>query len=697
MKRPRLLTLRLLILLFVALLIPTSAQAQHINKIIVEITTGDVRFAGTDDKMVFQIGGKTFTLDNPDRDDFERGNTDRFEFLIEDAIFSTDMVRGVGTISVTKMEDSTFGGGWRFGGIKVWVNSDTTPPIYQNANVDRWLDGDNLSDRQWITTLGEDGWSLPEEPPFPPCGVPIITLTNPDLASLDGESTLDSDCDGIPDSSDNSFDTPPDSDGDGLPDLYETQTGSSPTNPDSDGDGWHDGKNRRTFLLLTRIQGRDEDEDIGHDELYLVAEDVRFPEQDDLRGYWEMNDNTEVSPFVIIDSRATAPGTPAVFKTRLRLRESDFEFFESPTDNTLQDAVLDWGDTGDTGEVTITLNRGDFEYLLTFRWFTVYFRDPNALDGRSDFEQDGLTEALEARISRQDPSLRPADKDRIEGYDGLGDPEGRQLFIEVDAAGADHHIPYDAKQMVASRFHYRNIAPRIDDGYLGGGEDLDYENIVSFNDMKTNYRPAHFWNERRFFFRYALFVDQMEDEFLGIGANGRSDRTIPGVPRTREPDLIISRTSMLGHFSAIVFIHELGHTLGLCHPIGTSEPPIPSPTCPTPSNWVADSEHCVHYCGVGEDDITAMGDDIDLLNTGIIPGAATGIGAGVLIGAGIGAAIGALFGVGGAFGGAIVGGIVGGILGGALGSILGSDAYARVVDYHPNEWAALFFSVFPSP
>ena len=101
------------------------------------------------------------------------------------------------------------------------------------------------------------------------------------------------------------FDTPVDSDDDGLPDLDETQTGSSPTNPDSDGDGWHDGRNRRTFLLLARIQCRDEDEDVGHDEVYLVAEDVRFPEEAPLHGYWEMN--RRYGSLALHDSRLPGP------------------------------------------------------------------------------------------------------------------------------------------------------------------------------------------------------------------------------------------------------------------------------------------------------------------------------------------------------------------------------------------------------
>ncbi len=178
---------------------------------------------------------------------------------------------------------------------------------------------------------------------------------------------------------------------------------------------------------------------------------------------------------------------PPVFKSRMRLRESDFEFFESPTDDTLQSFELDWG--GEAGETSITLDQGDFEYVLTFRWFSTSFRDPVALDGTTDLETDGLTEALEARISAQDASLRPVGKARVEGYDGLADPDFRELFVEVDASGADHRMPFEAKQLVASRYHYRDIAPRFDDGYLGNDNNgiVPYQEIIPFSELERTF------------------------------------------------------------------------------------------------------------------------------------------------------------------------------------------------------------------
>jgi len=651
-------------------LVPGGVASQHvpaqtINKLIVEVTTGDRAFAGTDDDIHLQLGGKDFYLDNPDRDDFERGNTDRFEFSINDDRFGYDMIRGVGFLSVKKIQDGFWGGGWFFVGIKIWAESADSSPFYENNSIDKWLDGDDL---QWFVGISDDAWNLPEPRRFPPC------VTFGDVDDPNAIVEVDSDCDGTPDESDPTFDEPVDSDGDRLPDLYETQTGTDPNNSDSDGDGWKDGGNRRSFLILSQVECKDEDEDIGRDEIYVVSEDVRFPEDFELDGYWSMNDDTEVFPLIVIDARVSEPGTSLNFTTRLRLRESDFEFFESPTDDTVETFEVPWDDEGST---SITVHTGDYHYILTFRWFTTFFGDPTPNEN-GDSDDDGLREDLEFLISNQDASLRPVGESAVGGYNGLADPQRRELFVEIDASGNPFKMPFDTKQWVASQYYYHDISPRFDDGYLGGGEVLPHKEIITFADW-TTYRNNNLWPERRSHFRYGLFVDKMEEEPLGLGKHGRADR-----PGTK---FMVSRTTMLGHFSAIVLIHEMGHTLGLCHPEGTKEPPIPSPTCPTPSDWVADDEHCIHYCGVDGDDPTAMGDEVDWSVSETIGNAAIGVCAGVLIGA----AIGSIFG-GGPIG-AIIGSIVG-LVGGVIRGFLDSDAYERVVDYHTNEWANLIFDVF---
>ena len=47
-----------------------------VNTLTVEITTADVNYAGTDDTVTLRLGGRTWHLNNVNRDDFERGNTE---------------------------------------------------------------------------------------------------------------------------------------------------------------------------------------------------------------------------------------------------------------------------------------------------------------------------------------------------------------------------------------------------------------------------------------------------------------------------------------------------------------------------------------------------------------------------------------------------------------------------------------------
>lgn len=649
-------------LLLGGICLPDTSAAVEIQRLIVDVRTRDRAFAGTDDPVHLQIGGFDFNLDDPDRDDRERGNTDRYELDTGDRPLTFELIRGIGQISVTKLEDSFFGGGWGFGGLTIWVGDTSSAPIFDNQSINVSLDGDDL---EWTSTLDEPGWNVPEPPPFPPC------TTFPDVDTGEGGDP-DADCDGIPDEDDDTFDEPADSDGDGLPDPYETQTGSDPDNPDSDGDGWTDGGNRRSYLVLMRIQCDDEREDIGSDEIYLTAEDVRYPWASDLRGKWAMNDGTVRSPGVVVDSRVAPLGASPTYRTRMRLRESDFRFLERPTDDTYATFTVDWRDEGTS---TFTHDDSDSHYILTFRWFTVDFLDPTPLSN-SDDDDDFFNEMTEFLLSVQDPSVQP---ERAEGFDGLSDPERRELWVEIDHSGNDQRLRFDSKQMVASRFIYEGIAPRFDDGYLNGGERLDYQETWTPTTVDSA-RLLEFSPERQALqhFRYAFLVDDLEN---GAGEFGHASFTC-GLCR-----LIIAGVPLLGHTltaeaQPIFFMHELGHTLGLCHRVGDRGQTV-SP-CPTPAGF---DQTCDHYCDVGQDSNTAMGSETTLdLVTSLTGPTLAGVGGGVVAGALIGSAIAP--GVG-TIVGAVVGGIVGGIVGAATGAVTLADFYAREVDYDDTEWENL--------
>jgi len=662
-----------------AILFASATRAQVITKLIVEIKTGDKTFAGTDDPVHLLLGGKDFNLDNPNHDDFERNHTDTFELPVSDPEYTVDIVRAVGRITISKTGDSFFGGGWFFGGIKVRINDPASDPIFQDDAISQWLDGDH---REWHSELGEEGWNLPEPAPFPPCDVDIIFLKKQSSTAPndEGKTGLDSDCDGIPDEFDDTFDpNQPDQDGDGLPDRYEEQHDLDPANPDSDGDGWLDGRNVRDVLLLTKVECVDEDGtvEIGSDETYVTAENVRFPLSPTLDNYWEMDDHTKVEPFMIIDMRTVPPSNTApAYKTRIKLRESDITFMEKPFDDTFESFTLDWA-RNDTQEKDF--QSGSHHYRMAFKSVTTTFMDLTP-DTIPDADGDMIADSLEFVISAQSGQI--FDDVPVPGFDGLSSPSRRDLFIEVDATSSDDNMPFDAKQQVSSQFYYHNITMHLDDGVLHGGKVLIPEqNEVPFDSLQS-IRDNNQRMERFTSFKYALFVPSM-----GGHHNGRANR--PG------QKLMVSRSTMIGSFSSIVFIHELGHTLGLCHPIGTSEPPSPSPSCPTPADWSggcvqiigtplspSDSVRCCrHYCGVDGDDVTAMGDDIGIQE--LVTGGAIGIM--------VGLAIIALFipGIGWIAGGLL---LLGAALLGTIGGFFFSDAYLRIVDYHVNEWAHILLN-----
>ena len=659
------------VLIAATLLISGSLQAQNVTGLVVDIRTLDERFAGTDDPIHLQIGGRDFPLDEPSRDDFERNNTDRFILDLSAEPLSIEFIRGVGQISITKMGDSTFGGGWGFRSITIWAGTTDTEPLYQNNAVSKWLDGDDL---EWFTTLGEPGLDAPEPVLYPPCTGTVIIFFAPTAPPVD--NSIDSDCDGTPDGMDSTFDTPIDSDGDGLPDLYETQTGSHPNDADTDDDGWSDGRNRRSVLVLMRIKCEDENEDVGSDELYLTSEDVRYPKSFDLDGYWAMDDGAVRSPGVIVDSRMLPAGTVATFSSRMRLRESDITVFKKPTDDTFKSFDLEWDDDG---TATFVHDGDDARYVITFRWFSVNVRDPNPMQN-TDGDKDGIDEGNEARLSLQDSAVQPV---QIAGHNGLADPERRELWVEVDASGSDQALAFDAKQMVASQFAYHDIAPRFDDGWFGnaGNGILEYVEVLRPADLVA-YRKdnSKFSEQRRNLggaFRYALLVDDLEDAAGGFGEATCNDGCrfiiggFPGLGHT-----------LIAQFQPIVFMHELGHTLGLCHRAGDKDPTNPA-TCPA-------TGRCADFCGIGQESTTAMGSEKrgDIIEP-LVSGGLVGIGAGIVAGALIGSAIGPVGTAVGAIVGAIVGGIVGGAIGAISGAVLLSDFYARDVDYHTREWLKL--------
>jgi PLAT/LH2 domain len=106
-------------------------------QLFVELTTGDVNFAGTDDDVWLDIGDRVFELDTSGHDDRERNNRDGYPLWVPDLACSE-----VQRVLIRKSPDGWFGG-WRLHQVKLWCRGT----VVCDSIVDRWLEND---DRVWV-------------------------------------------------------------------------------------------------------------------------------------------------------------------------------------------------------------------------------------------------------------------------------------------------------------------------------------------------------------------------------------------------------------------------------------------------------------------------------------------------------------------------------------------------------------------
>jgi hypothetical protein len=112
-----------------------------VSSLRVEISTGDVMWAGTDDDVTLTLSARDWNLDTP-ADDFERGHTDRFDLDPSLGLRVSDLH----AIRIAKSPDG-FAGGWRLRGVRLIVNGST---FFDNQSINQWLEDDH---RTWSANI----------------------------------------------------------------------------------------------------------------------------------------------------------------------------------------------------------------------------------------------------------------------------------------------------------------------------------------------------------------------------------------------------------------------------------------------------------------------------------------------------------------------------------------------------------------
>jgi Peptidase family M23/PLAT/LH2 domain len=117
-------------------------------KLEVHVTTANEAGAGTDADITVTIAGRTFPLDNPGRNDFERNATDVF-ILTPWSGLRTSMLRG--GIRIHKSPDGSPLDAWLLDGVKVVVNGTN---LFVRQGLHTWLSNAPMTNRlDWSDTI----------------------------------------------------------------------------------------------------------------------------------------------------------------------------------------------------------------------------------------------------------------------------------------------------------------------------------------------------------------------------------------------------------------------------------------------------------------------------------------------------------------------------------------------------------------
>jgi hypothetical protein len=331
------------------------------------------------------------------------------------------------------------------------------------------------------------------------------------------------------------FGNPGDRDGDCLSDADELAAGTNPDNPDSDGDGWFDGacnERRKLFVQQVIVHESQDWSLFGGDDFYLIADDVRYPNNSGLDDYWDdlaSGDTQDVNR--LIATRTTGVTSGALAQVNVEGWDDDFEIFNTWTvDDLLFTESIDLGAYRDGDTFTRRYKTGDYDYEVSFRVEIERFADPNPLvDGDSD--NDGIKESAEAKVAAQ--------------FGGIADPMRPDILVEVDWMKG-HRLRTEAKRQVVTRLfeHGYNL-------FVWRDEEVPLDPCLSVKDAQGYYKK-YFTNVDLDAFRYAVVGEQIWNDASGVTWG---DMFLVDDSTWWIDDSVLPQAG--------TFIHELGHTLSM--------------------------------------------------------------------------------------------------------------------------------------
>ncbi|KAA0001642.1 MAG: hypothetical protein FE048_05175 [Thermoplasmata archaeon] len=231
----------------------------------------------------------------------------------------------------------------------------------------------------------------------------------------------------------------------------------------------------------------------------------------------------------------------------------------------------------------ISFNDYDGDGLTYWEENILYHTNPKINDSGKDFDNDGIPIEWEDKwgynpfIYENHTSLDP-DNDGIENIEEwkmahwFSDPYRKDIFIEVDHMAARNKfskpyiLPEKSKQMLYTTFTSHHIMLHIDDGCMGGGEEIPYKERITYNETKEIYWQYFLRNStqnpRKGIFHYVILCSYGATSRGGHAFQGwdNLDTFVLAVQYIRDWRLKEKEREIV---MASLFMHELGHTLGL--------------------------------------------------------------------------------------------------------------------------------------
>ena len=230
----------------------------------------------------------------------------------------------------------------------------------------------------------------------------------------------------------------------------------------------------------------------------------------------------------------------------------------------------------------ISFNDYDGDGLTYWEEVNIYGTNPTENDWGRDDDNDSVPIEWEDHWG-YDPfiadnhSLLDPDQDGLQNieeyymWEWYADPFRQDIYIENDYVaphnGIETIMPMESLQLQYSAFSKQNIMLLIDDGLMGGSDQIPYETLDDRDACENLYTTYFLHNNnshpRKGIFHYALIIH----EYTGFG------RGVGGFNYKRDAFAIASayiqkwrpweEGSIIGHGGS--YMHELGHQLGLPH------------------------------------------------------------------------------------------------------------------------------------